>query len=231
MLNEIILIVFYFIILLYSIIIHEVAHGFIAMKQGDNTAKYAGRLTLNPISHIDLIGSIVVPFLMYFSFGFAFGWAKPVPYNPYNLKNQRWGSAIVAIAGPLANIVLALLATIAASLIDIPLSQKQDIILNFNNWSQISLSISQSFGAISFELLTIFIVVNSFLAFFNLIPIPPLDGSKIIFAIFSIRDQIIATLEQFGFFLLILIMFVPIFRSILVFGFYFFLNIFLRLII
>src|SRR3989344_1310585 len=96
-------------ILIMSVVIHEVSHGYAASMLGDETARYQGRLTLNPIKHIDPVGSVVVPAISYFLGGFIFGWAKPVPYNPYNLKPGRWSEAIVAIAGPLSNLSLALI--------------------------------------------------------------------------------------------------------------------------
>ena len=99
--------IFFIAILIMSIVIHEVSHGYAAEMLGDPTARLAGRLTLNPINHLDMVGSFIVPVLMYLATGFVFGWAKPVPYNPYNLKDGRWGPAIVAIAGPLANIFVA----------------------------------------------------------------------------------------------------------------------------
>ena len=96
--------------LVMSIVLHEVAHGYMANWLGDPTARLAGRLTVNPISHIDPIGSVLVPLFLYFTHaGVLFGWAKPVPYNPYNIRNQRWGEALVAIAGPGTNILLALI--------------------------------------------------------------------------------------------------------------------------
>lgn len=203
MANEIILIIFYIAILLYAVIIHEVMHGVCAMWLGDLTAKYAGRLNLNPINHIDPIGSILVPIFMYISFSFAFGWAKPVPYNPYNLKNQKWGPAMVALAGPLSNIVLALVAAIIAKFIFIQNSLKAEIIVNIFHPSVVAPLIAGSVGAIFFALLIIIVVINVFLAFFNLIPIPPLDGSKLLFAIVNMRVETIAVLEQFGFMILI----------------------------
>jgi len=209
MTNEIVLIVFYVIILLYSVIIHEVFHGVAALWMGDNTAKYAGRITFNPLKHIDPWLTIGMPMLMLFLTGgkFAFGSAKPVPYNPYNLKNQKWGPALVALAGPGINILIALVAAVAAKLITLPLAAKVDIISNFNEWGNISYAISGSVGAIFYELLVIIIFWNVFLAFFNLIPIPPLDGSKLLFAIIPVSVETMAMLEQFGFILLLFAIF------------------------
>jgi len=209
MTNEIVLIVFYVVILLYSVIIHEVFHGVAALWMGDNTAKYAGRITFNPLKHIDPWLTIGMPMLMLFLTGgkFAFGSAKPVPYNPYNLKNQKWGPALVALAGPGINILIALVAAVAAKLITLPLAAKVDIISNFNEWGNISYAISGSVGAIFYELLVIIIFWNVFLAFFNLIPIPPLDGSKLLFAIIPVSVETMAMLEQFGFILLLFAIF------------------------
>jgi Zn-dependent protease len=140
---------------------------------------------------------------MIVSTGFAFGWAKPVPYNPYNLKNQKWGPAMVAIAGPGSNILIALICAFVAGLIAIPRAAKIDIIANFNNWSKISEVVSGSLGSIFYELLVIIIFWNVLLAFFNLIPIPPLDGSKLLFAVLPIKIETAAMLEQFGFIILL----------------------------
>ena len=142
------------IVLVLSIIAHEVAHGYAADTLGDPTARLAGRLTLNPIPHVDLMGSILIPALLVFTHSpILFGWAKPVPYNPYNLKDQRWGEAIVAVAGSATNLLLAVIfALIVRFGADLGLSAP-------------ALSIA---GTIVF--------VNLFLGLFNLIPIPPLDG-------------------------------------------------------
>ncbi len=153
-------------VLFLSIIVHEVSHGFAALFLGDPTAKYAKRLTLNPISHIDPLGSIVVPILTSLIPGnFVFGWAKPVPFNPYNLRWKKWGEAFVAFAGPLSNILIALVASVVFRL------------------SQIGYF---DLGA-SAGLLLIIVIVNISLAIFNLMPIPPLDGSKIFFALLPLR--------------------------------------------
>lgn len=205
MINEIVLIFFYIAVLLYTVIIHEVSHGVMALWLGDLTAKYAGRLNLNPLRHIDPWGSIGVPLLMllFTGFKFAFGWAKPVPYNPYNLKNQRWGPALVALAGPGSNILTAFVFAFAARFISLPASLKIDIISNFNNWKEVAPVISGSLSTIFFELFVIIIFWNTLLAFFNLIPIPPLDGSKLLFSIFPVKTETMIILEQFGFIFLL----------------------------
>jgi Zn-dependent protease len=158
-------------ILLYSIIFHEIAHGYAAYKLGDPTAKYEGRLTLNPLAHIDPIGTIVVPALSFLIGGFLFGWAKPVPYNPFNLKNQSRDSLLIALAGPLTNIFLCLFFVFLYKIFPL------DIFY---------------FG----------LRINLILSFFNLLPIPPLDGSKILLAKLSIEQY--QYLESFGFILLII---------------------------
>ena len=146
------------IILIMSVVIHEMAHAYAANWQGDPTARLQGRLSPNPIVHLDPLMSVILPGLLIVSGSpFLFGAAKPVPYNPYNFTNQKWGEAIVAAAGPASNIVLAV---IFAGLI----------------WFAGPLSLSESFVTLAFNV----IVLNLFLAFFNLVPIPPLDGSKIL---------------------------------------------------
>lgn len=160
-----------------SVVVHEVSHGYVALALGDSTAKYQGRLTLNPISHLDPVGSILVPLIGYFAGGFIIGWAKPVPFNPYNLKNQRWGEALVAVAGPLSNISLAIIF---------------GLLIRF--------SINDGMMNQAFLNLTGFVVtINIVLAIFNLIPIPPLDGSKILSAFLPYKWQsFMVSLEKYG---------------------------------
>lgn len=174
-------IIFYIVVLAFSIIVHEVSHGYAADKLGDPTARMQGRLTLNPLSHIDPIGSIIVPFLSYMA-GFPFGWAKPVPFNPYNLKNQRSGESIIALAGPLSNIFLALVAGL--------------LLRNLELFT---------FLANSRAILEVAVIVNLALALFNLIPVPPLDGSKILFAVLPYRLMVHTRgfLERYGLLLMI----------------------------
>jgi Zn-dependent protease len=174
--------IFSIIIFIFSVIIHEVSHGWAAYVQGDNTAKFQGRLTLNPIPHIDLFGSIILPMMLIFSgSSMVIGWAKPVPYNPYNLKYQRWGEAIVAFAGPLSNIVLAVIFGLFIRL-------------------GIFTSLINPFTYIVF--------INLLLAVFNLVPIPPLDGSKILFSIFpNSFYEVRQFFERYGVFVLIFFVF------------------------
>jgi Zn-dependent protease len=210
MLNEIILVVFYVVILLYSVIIHEVAHGVMALWLGDKTAKYAGRLTANPLKHIDPWLTVGMPLMLLLitNFQFAFGGAKPVPYNPYNLKNQKWGPALVGLAGPISNILIAIMAVIIAKFIAIPATMKMGIIYNFSDWGKISQIIAGSFGAIFFELMVVIVFWNVILAFFNLIPLPPLDGSKLLFALVPFKMETMVMLERYGLaFILLMVIF------------------------
>lgn len=165
-------------VLLFSVVVHEVSHGYAALMQGDKTAEYAGRLTLNPIRHIDMVGTILLPALtLMLPGGFLFGWAKPVPYNPYNLKNQRWGELWVALAGPLSNLALALVFGLfirfyGSSLLDSPVVLMSATI----------------------------VLVNITLAVFNMMPVPPLDGSKVLSALLPPRFiEVRQRIEQFGF--------------------------------
>ncbi|MEI6650204.1 MAG: site-2 protease family protein [Candidatus Moraniibacteriota bacterium] len=218
MINELVLVGFYFLTLIYSVVIHEVSHGWMAWWLGDLTAKYAGRLDLNPMKHIDPFGSIIVPIAMFLTTGFAFGWAKPVPYNPYNLRDQKWGPALVAIAGPLSNLTLALLAVTVSRLLPLSLAAKGEVFSKFlgvlsgaggfsDRWGLFASSLSGSFPKIFFGLMLFVIFWNVLLAFFNLIPIPPLDGSKLLYATFSLKQETVMFLERYGFFILLFVVF------------------------
>ncbi len=149
--------IFTIVVLIFSIILHEVAHGYAAQALGDPTARLAGRLTLNPVSHIDPIGSILIPAMLVLTHaGIMFGWAKPVPYNPYNLRNQRWGEAIVAGAGVATNLAIAVLFALVARFAAVQ-----------------GLSEFASLAAVV-------VLVNLSLGLFNLIPIPPIDGYTVL---------------------------------------------------
>jgi Zn-dependent protease len=190
--------IFTIIILIFSIIIHEIAHGAMAERLGDKTARDMGRLSFNPIKHIDLVGSILVPlFLVIAKSNILIGWAKPVPINPFALRDRKYGEAKVAMAGPLANISVALIFTLILRLVPSGaslFSQNLIMILQYIVW------------------------INLLLAFFNLTPIPPLDGSHILYAFLpKSADSIKIFLNQFGiFFLIMFVYFVfPVFGAYL----------------
>jgi Zn-dependent protease len=181
--------IFVIIVLILSIIMHEVAHGYAANALGDPTAKLAGRLTLNPIPHLDPIGSILIPGILAFTgTGVLFGWAKPVPYNPYNLKNQRWGEAIVAIAGVATNFILAIVFALIARY-------------------------TSGAGLTAFaDFAKIIVLVNLSLGLFNLIPIPPFDGFTFLRGILPYRYSLgfrrfEDTMRRGGILVLVLILF------------------------
>jgi Zn-dependent protease len=175
--------IFYVAILIMSIVIHEVSHGFMAESFGDDTARDAGRLTLNPIPHLDLFGSILLPaVLVLLHTPFMFGWAKPVPYNPNNLSNKKWGTIAVAAAGVLANFLIAIVFGVIIRV-------------------SAGLNLSPAFYFITSAI----VVVNLALGIFNLIPIPPLDGSKILFSLLPERAfSFIVKYEQYSLILLLI---------------------------
>ncbi len=175
-----------------SVVIHEVSHGFVALRFGDKTALYAGRLTLNPLKHLDIFGSIILPaFLVLTHSPFLFGWAKPVPYNPNNLTNKKWGTVAVASAGILANLFIAVFF---------------GLILRFSINSAVSVNFVSIISSI--------ILVNLGLAIFNLVPIPPLDGSKILFSLLpNYLYRTISFLEQYQ--LVLIVIFIVFFADYL----------------
>lgn len=164
--------IFFLIILIFSIILHEIAHGYVAEMLGDKTARLAGRLTLNPVPHIDPLGSIILPALMLIGSGgtFAFGWAKPVPYNPHNLRNYKWGTIAVGVAGVAVNFLIALVF---------------GLMIRF--YAELGLIPGSPF----LNMLGTIVSLNIVLGVFNLLPIPPLDGSKVLFSLLPYRFQYI----------------------------------------
>lgn len=178
--------VFQIAVLIMSVVIHEVSHGYMANYLGDPTAKLEGRLTLNPIKHLDLFGSIILPVILYITHaGFILGWAKPVPYNPYNLRPGRWSEALVAIAGPASNLILAIIF---------------GILLRFG--------VANGFSMGFLQITSLIVFMNLLLMVFNLVPIPPLDGSKVLFAIFPESTfKFREFFERYGFVLIIFFIF------------------------
>lgn len=176
--------------LLFAVTLHEVSHGWVALKLGDSTAKLQGRLSINPLRHIDPIGTVLVPGLLFYLTGFIFGWAKPVPITWENLNNPKRDMAFVAIAGPFANLVMALIwACLAKLFLLISSSPNSELIQYFVNMAK--------FG----------IIINFILMVLNLIPIPPLDGSRVVSSFFSTSfNQTLINFEFFGFILLLLLL-------------------------
>ncbi len=184
--------IFYIAILIMSVVIHEVSHGYIAEYFGDKTARFAGRLTLNPIKHLDLFGSILLPAILVLSGSqFLVGWAKPVPYNPDNLRDRKWGTIAVASAGALANFAVALFF---------------GLILRF--------SLGMNVPAGFYHIVALIVLVNLSLGIFNLVPIPPLDGSKILFNLLPTSlAKVISFLETYS--LIFVIIFIMYFTNYL----------------
>lgn len=184
--DTILTLIFQLAILLFSVMIHEVSHGLMALRLGDETAKRAGRLTLNPISHLDAVGSFLVPFLLFVSgSGIILGWAKPVPYNPMFLhKDRKYGPLKVALAGPASNFTVAFIFA---------------LIIRFAG---------SMLGTVVAPLLTFVVFLNILLAVFNLLPIPPLDGSKILTTFLPRETAIkIERMGLWGMFLILIFLF------------------------
>jgi len=200
-------------VLLLSVAIHELAHGYVAYSLGDPTAKYAGRLTLNPLKHLDWFGSVLLPLLLLlvtFGQGPIFGWAKPVPVNPYNFKDQKWGSFKVAVVGPITNFLLALLFAFINRLLPLAAEVKSNIVFSFLGSNRDVLSSILSYYPLGPIFLFFFIVsfYNFLWGLFNLVPIVPLDGSWVLFNFLPPRfERIKIFLQQYGLFLLIFFIF------------------------
>jgi Zn-dependent protease len=183
---------FYVIALIFSVILHEIAHGYVALMLGDDTAKRAGRLTLNPLVHIDLFGSIIFPLMLALVGAPIFGWAKPVPYDPRFLKDPKKASGLIALAGPASNLAIAVIFAIVFRI---------GVSLGGDSIGGISPTLESFLIFVS-----MIIRVNVALAFFNLLPIPPLDGSGVLFSFFPRSWQgLQSLLERYGFIILIVI--------------------------
>ena len=198
--------ILYLPILFFSIIFHEYAHGYIACRNGDDTAYLLGRLTFNPLKHIDIAGSIIVPLACYVMGWPLFGWAKPVPVNPYRLNDMRNDMAKVAFAGPAANLLLVVIST---------------LLLKF-------MFMFAPGNTVLAQVFVYSILINLLLALFNLMPIPPLDGSKIVARFLTLKAAAkYMGFERYGMLLVIIFIFTGLFSKIIIPVFYFILNLIL----
>jgi len=180
--------IFAFVAFIFSVIIHEVSHGVVAERLGDPTARNAGRITLNPLKHIDPMGSILLPaILLFIGSPVILGWAKPVPYDPRHLQNPKTAAGKIAAAGPVSNIIIAVLFA---------------VLIRFGAGAGLSFELIKAFGTI--------VILNIALAVFNLVPIPPLDGSKVLFSLLPanrIAYSLMAFLDRYGIILIFALLF------------------------
>lgn len=183
-------------ILLFSIVVHEVAHGWMALRLGDTTARDLGRLTLNPIPHIDPIGSVLVPLISLFSTGSVFiAWAKPVPVNPMMFRNPRRDDILVSTVGPFSNLLVAGLCAVLYVVSVLAIGPMENVPEGFS--TEVATFVINMFGA--------GITLNIFLAVFNMIPVPPLDGSHVLASV--LPDRLGDQYRQIGFFGIIVVIF------------------------
>jgi len=193
-------------VLLFSIVIHEYAHAYAAYRAGDMTAASQGRLTLNPLSHIDPIGTVILPLFLYLRGGFIIGWAKPVPVNPLRFRSSEW-DIFVSLAGPGSNFAMVAISAILLKLAVVTRLVDSEVLIRFLVTGFIAKPEPLGF------VLLFFIMINILLGIFNLIPIPPLDGSRVVYRLLasgrSPLAEPYAALEPYGFFILILILISP----------------------
>ena len=198
-------VVLFIAILLPSVILHEIAHGYAAARLGDDTARRAGRLTLNPVPHIDPVGSLLLPGMLALAGANVFGWAKQVPVNPARFRHPTGHMAAVALAGPFTNLGLAAIAGIAGPLVDLRSAEHLDGVMAIYRSLDIGITTTALWGRVVFA----FVLVNVALAIFNMLPIPPLDGSRLVPLVLSERGRIrFAQVSQYGFLILFALLFV-----------------------
>lgn len=183
--------------ILLAITFHEVSHGYVANRLGDPTAKMMGRLTLNPLAHIDLFGTVILPFLLFVTTGFVIGYAKPVPIDARNFRNPKRDMAISAAAGPVTNIVLAVLSILIIRLLIFPL------------YMMLPQSAVRTVLDPVYSMMRISALINVILAVFNMLPIPPLDGGRVAVGLLPYRQAAaLSRLEPFGFIIIIVLFFI-----------------------
>jgi len=181
------------IIILIGFPVHEFSHAFAAFKLGDSTARWQGRLTLNPITHFDPLGGGLLAISALLQTGFFIGWAKPTPVNPYNLRGGRRGEALVALAGPISNLIMAAAVAIPIRLIT-------------SNPEWLTAVLSSEIALFAIDVAVFFVVINIFLMVFNLLPIPPLDGWRVLLGLLDARTSYtLRQYEQYGFLLILVI--------------------------
>jgi Zn-dependent protease len=203
--------------ILVAITFHEISHGYVASRLGDPTAKLLGRLTINPLAHIDLFGTIILPVMLFFltNGSFMFGYAKPVPINPMNFRNPRQGMAISAAAGPITNMILALVSALVFHLVLAPL------------YSLVPAAASETVVKPLLLMFQASVVMNLVLAAFNMIPIPPLDGGRVLVGLLPHKQAIFfSKIEQFGFIIVLILIYTGISSLVIVPFISFFLRLF-----